>query len=324
MSFRKAFLFLLFIVILPGLPAFTQEHPGLENPLELSPVDPIDVTGDIISAGSSTVFPLSEKIADIFHQEGYLGTMTIDNIGSGAGFSRFCEEGSSDIVTASRPIKESEAEACANLIPPRYPIEFRVGSDALVLTVSTANTFLTDVSLDELALIFGSAELWSDIRPDYPAQRILRFIPGTDSGTFDFFVETVFNKDESILLTAPNTQLSENDNVLVQGIAASPYAIGFFGFAYYLENETLVRPVSIAGVQASAATAEDNTYPLSRPLYLYSDAGVMSRKPQVAAFISYYLTHVNTYILEAGYFPATPAALNLSKQKFLAATLPNQ
>ena len=104
------------------------------------------------------------------------------------------------------------------------------------MTVSSDNDFVTDVTLEELALIFGTAETWADVDPAWPAEPILRFIPGTDSGTFDYFVEEVFDEDEGPILSASNTQLSEDDNVLVQGIAGSPYAIGFFGYAYYAEN----------------------------------------------------------------------------------------
>ena len=143
-------------------------------------------------------------------------------------------QGETDISNASRPIKDSEVESCQSI--GREPIEFRVGTDALAVVVSQDNDFVDGATLEELALIFSTAETWSDVNPEWPAEPIQRFIPGTDSGTFDFFVEEVFDENEEPILSASNTQLSEDDNVLVQGVLGSPYAIGFFGYAYYDEN----------------------------------------------------------------------------------------
>ena len=284
---------------------------------ELPEVDPLDVTGDIVSAGSSTVFPLAERMAEVFRDGGYSGEIAIDEIGSGAGFERFCVAGETDISNASRAIKDSEIESCESI--GRTPIEFRVGTDALTVAVSQENDFVEDVTAEELALIFSTAETWSDVRAEWPAEPIQRFIPGTDSGTFDFFVEEIFDEDEGPILAASNTQLSENDNVLVQGIQGSPYAIGFFGFAYYIENEDTLTAVSIGDVAPTAETAEDGSYPLARPLFIYSDASIMAEKPQVAAFVNYFLTNVNDEIVEVGYFPASDAALNGAREAWLAA-----
>ncbi|KAF0108984.1 MAG: phosphate binding protein [Anaerolineaceae bacterium] len=282
---------------------------------------PENVTGDIVSAGSSTVFPLSERMSQRFSEEGYTGSITIDSIGSGAGFERFCVNGETDIANASRAIKTSEVEACQAI--GREPLQFRVGTDALAIVVSKDNTFVTDVTKVELALIFSTAEKWSDVRPEWPAEPIQRFIPGTDSGTFDYFVEAIMapaNKNadgkadialgEAAILAAKNLQMSEDDNVLVQGVEGSPYAIGFFGFAYYQENADKLTVLSVESVAPNAQTAEDNSYPISRPLYIYSTAQIMQEKPQVAAFIYFYLTNVNNEILDVGYFPASQAALD--------------
>lgn len=295
-------------------------------------VDPAAVTGDIITAGSSTVFPLSEAIATLFESEGYTGQVTIDSIGTGGGFERFCATGETDVANASRAIKDSEAEKCAALSPARTPIEFRVGTDALAVVVSKENTFLTNVTLEELAKIFSKdATKWSDIRPEWPAEDILRYSPGTDSGTFDYFVEAVMNpvyvvdkdadkgKGEEALLSAANLQLSEDDNVLVQGVEGSPYAIGYFGFAYYTEEQARLTALSIGSVAPDAQTAEDGSYPLARPLFIYSDAAIMKAKPQVAQFINFYLTRVNEVIGDVGYFPASAEALLAAQQAWLDA-----
>lgn len=295
----------------------TQAPAAPEQKVILPEVDPFEVSGDVIMAGSSTVFPLAERMAERFKDEGFPGNITIDCIGSGAGFERFCVNGESDVANASRPIKDSEVESCKAI--GRNPISFRVGTDAVAVVVSSENTFLTDVTLEQLAKIYSTAEKWSDVDPSWPAENILRFSPGTDSGTFDYFVEEILDKEEALLLEASNLQLSEDDNVLVRGVEGSPYAIGFFGFAYYQENVGKLKAISLEGVAPDAQTAEDGTYPLARPLFIYSDASILQEKPQVAAFINFFLTFVNEEITDVGYFPASVEALDAAKQAWLEA-----
>ncbi|MCW5873694.1 MAG: PstS family phosphate ABC transporter substrate-binding protein [Anaerolineales bacterium] len=284
----------------------------------LDPYSPLAVSGDIITAGSSTVFPLSERMAERFSDEGFSGGITIDSIGSGAGIERFCVAGDTDVANSSRRIRESEIASCQSI--GRDPIEFRVGTDALSIVVSQANDFITDVSTEELALIFGEATNWSDVRPEWPNEPIQRFVPGTDSGTFDYFVEHVYATDPTVTLAAGNTQRSEDDNVLVQGIQGSQYAIGYFGYAYYAENASTLRILSLDGVEANDVTVEDGSYGLARPLFLYTTADVLAAKPQVAAFLHFYLTYVNEEIVDVGYFPASDAALQAAREAFDAAT----
>ncbi len=311
-----------------GLPQGTTSTsaPAAQGDGMLPVVDPLDVTGDIVTAGSSTVFPLSEAMAARFEDEGYGGRITIDSIGSGAGFERFCDQGETDIANASRPVKDSEIESCRSI--GREPIEFRVGTDALAVSVSPANTFATDVTFGELATLFSTAVTWQDVRPDWPANPIQRFIPGTDSGTFDYFVEEVFDEDEAPILNAANLQLSEDDNVLVQGIEgdgcdpenpATTCAVGFFGFAYYAENSGRLNVLAVEGVEPNAANVDAGTYPLARPLFIYSTADIMTGKPQVGDFINFYLTYVNEEIIDVGYFPAPQDALEAAQQAWLEA-----
>jgi phosphate transport system substrate-binding protein len=324
-------LVILFIALSTLMPIFAagteQQKPAakggklawIEEPFiyGLPGVNPIKVTGNIITAGSSTVYPLSERMAERFKEEGYSGTITIDSIGSGAGFERFCVAGETDISNASRPIKAGEINSARKI--GREPIEFRVGTDALAVVVNKSNTFIKNATKQELAKIFGGARLWSDVNPSWPRQPILRFIPGTDSGTFDYFVEEIFANKPEPILAASNVQLSEDDNILVQGIKGSSYAIGFFGYAYYVENADALNILSIEGIPASAKNVDNGTYPLARPLFLYSDANIMRSKPQVAAFLDYYLSYVNEEVVDVGYFPAPEAALNASRQAWLKA-----
>jgi len=248
-----------------------------------------------------------------FEEEGFTGNLTVDSIGSGAGFERFCNNGETDIANASRQIKDSEIQACAALSPARTPIEFQVGIDALAVTISSENDFVADVSLEELAQIFSTAANWSDVRPEWPNEPIQRFSPGTDSGTFDYFVEAVMapanggdaTAGETAILESAGTQFSEDDNVLVRGVEGSPYAIGYFGYAYYQENQDALKALSINGIAPTADTAESGEYPISRPLFIYSDPTILQEKPQVAAFIYFYITRAAEEILDVGYFPVS-------------------
>ena len=288
--------------------------------VELPEVNPGEVEGNIISAGSSTVYPLSEAVVNLFKEEGYTGNITVDSIGSGAGFERFCKTGETDIANASRRIKDSEVESCAAIN--RTPIEFRVGTDALAIVVNPENDFLTDITLAELAKVYSAGVTnWSDVNPEWPAEPIKRYAPGTDSGTYDFFIEAVmqpaYEKDATKAKEAfqgANPQQSEDDNVLVQGVEGDRYAIGFFGYAYYQENADRLKIVAVDGVEPSLESAEAGDYPLSRPLFIYSDANILAEKPQVAAFINFYLTRVNEVIEDVGYFPASEEALTEAKQ----------
>jgi phosphate transport system substrate-binding protein len=303
----------------------TTEAPATEAPVEattapaedpLAMYAPDAVSGDIVTAGSSTVFPLSERMKQRFEEEGFTGNLTIDSVGTGAGFERFCVAGETDISNASRAIKDSEVESCAAI--GREPIGFQVGIDALAVVVSSENNFVTDVTKAELAQIFSTAVNWSDVRPEWPNEPIQRFSPGTDSGTFDYFVEAIMGPanlnaegkadlaaGEAAILESDGTQFSEDDNVLVQGVEGSPFAIGYFGYAYYQENASSLKILSVEGIAPSAETAESGEYPISRPLFIYSDATILQEKPQVAAFIWFYISNVADEILDVGYFPVS-------------------
>ena len=227
----------------------------------LPEVDPAAVTGNIVTAGSSTVYPLSEAVAEQFIDEGYAGQVTIDSIGTGAGFERFCKTGETDISNASRAIKDTEIESCKAI--GREPLEFRVATDALAVVVNPDNDWIPaeGLTIEQLAKLFAKDTTnWSDVDPSWPAEPVLRFSPGTDSGTFDYFIEAVMDKTfvkdatadkgkgKEALLGAGNLNLSEDDNVLVQGVEGNKNAIGYFGFAYFEENAGKLRDVAIEGV----------------------------------------------------------------------------
>jgi phosphate binding protein len=283
-------------------------------------IDPIDVDPSVSLeiAGSSTVFPLSVAVVTLWEDQGG-PAYEIASIGSGGGLERFCDAADSDIANASRSIDEDEIALCEG--NGREPIEVRVGTDALSVVISPGNTFATELTLAELATVFSlpAGSTWDQVNPEFPAHPIALYSPGADSGTFDYFNEIVFPEEfeaedfvSPILDTGANI-VGEDDNVTVQGVSedgctegdtSTTCAIGFFGYAYYAENQGALVAVAVDGVAPSAETVDDNSYPISRPLFMYTAASVIDEKPQVADFIAFYLNNVNDVIGEVGYFPA--------------------
>ena len=233
-------------------------------------------------------------------------------------------EGASDIANASRPIEDDEVAACQEI--DREPIEIRVGTDALSLVISTGNYFAQELTLEELATAFSLTDpnaTWADVNPEFPAHPIALFTPGADSGTFDYFNEVVFPEETeaeepSPILSSIAEVVGEDDNITVNGVAddgctegdtSTTCAIGYFGYAYYQENASTLQVVAVEGVAPSKESVDDNSYVLSRPLFMYTAQSVIDAKPQVADFIAYYLNNVDDLIGEVGYFPAPDEAL---------------
>ena len=287
-------------------------------PQELELVVPAFVEGSIISAGSSTVFLLSDVIAARFRREGYRGgNVSVYSIGTGAGFERFCTEGITDVANASRPIRESEREKCRAIGREVFPLH--VGTDLLVVVVNSGNDFADNLSLAQLARLFSTADTWQDVDPAWPAQPVERFIPGTDSGSFDYFVELLFGKDRAPVLNATRTSVSGDVNVLARGVAGNPHAVGLLGYAAWKANRHRLNAVRIGGVAPQGRNANDGSYPLARSLLLYSAPAIIAARPQVGEFLSYYLTVVNDEIEKAGYFGAEAQTLNRSRLLLKAA-----
>ena len=247
-------------------------------------------------------------------------------LGTGGGFRRFCADGAELaqmnesrplIVTASRAINSAESDACAQAS--LQPLPFQVGTDALAIAVSADNDFLYELSLSELRQIFNGASRWSDIRSGFPDEPITLVSPGTDSGSFDFFVEAALGGDASAMLAAEPI-MSESDSRLAGTIKRNPSSIGYFGYAYYLDKANDLRIIAIEGLEPSTASVADGSYALSRPLYIYSDAGLIKAHPQVSDFISYALATVNDVIVDVGYFPAPAEALAAARNNWIRAT----
>ena len=263
-----------------------------------------ELSGSITIDGSSTVAPLSEAVAEEFKKEQSGVNVSVGTSGTGGGFKRFCAD-EIDVADASRAIKDEEKAACA-AEGVEYT-EFRVGLDGLAVVSSAQNSFLECLSFEQLAAVFkeGGASTWDQVDPTFPKERISIFAPGTDSGTYDFFVEEVLGED---VKPRADYQASEDDNTLVQGIQGEKNSWGYFGFAYFKENESKLKAVEVgekAGecVAPSDATVESGDYPLSRPLFVYVKNTALAR-PEVQGFVRFYLEQTPELIGDVGYTPA--------------------
>ena len=265
------------------------------------------LSGSIEIDGSSTVGPLTDALSEEFAAEQPEVTVNLGISGTGGGFERFCDTGDTDISNASRPIKDEEIALCEeNGI--EYT-EIRVGTDALTMVVNPETDYVTCLTTEELVTLWGpdGATSWDQVNPEFPADPIQIFAPGVDSGTYDFFNETILEPSE-IEEPRQDYNASEDDNVISQGIQGTPGAWGFFGFAYFQENQDTLTAVEYdAGegcVGASVETAQDGSYGLTRPLFIYVKNESLSR-PEVAAFATFYVETVGDVIESVGYIPAT-------------------
>lgn len=260
------------------------------------------LTGSVSVDGSSTVFPVTEAVAEEFGKVEPKVRVTVGISGTGGGFKKFCS-GEIDINDASRHIKEKEIKvAQKNGI--EY-IELPVAYDGLSVVVNKKNDFIDYLTVDELNAIwkYGSTmKTWSDVRPNWPNQKIKLYGPGTDSGTFDYFKEAIIGKKNNI---RSDFTKSEDDNVLVTGVAGSKYALGFFGYAYYAENKSKLKVVPIDGgngaIAPTSKTINDGSYsPLSRPIFIYVNPE-STKRPEVDAFVTFYLENAASLAGEVGY-----------------------
>ena len=271
-----------------------------------------ELAGSITIDGSSTVAPITKAIAEEFRKEQSGVQVSVGTSGTGGGFKKFCAN-EIDIADASRAIKDEEKQACA-AAGVDYS-EFRVGLDGLAIVTSAQNTFLQCLSTKQLQDIFkaGGATTWDQIDPKFPKERIAIFAPGTDSGTYDFFVEEVLGDPTKPDSPKPRTDYtaSEDDNTLVQGIKGERNSWGYFGFAYFKENQAVLKDIKVsedggACVEPSDATVASGDYPLSRPLFIYVKNSSLE-KPHVKEFLRFYLETTPDIIGDVGYTPAPKA-----------------
>ncbi len=266
------------------------------------------LTGVVALDGSSTVFPISEAVAEEFGAVQPKVRVTVGVSGTGGGFKKFIA-GETDINDASRPIKNSELKSATE--KGIEALELPVAFDGLSVVVNNDNDWVDYLTVAELSKIWqpgSSVQNWSDVREGWPEQPIRLYGPGTDSGTFDYFTETI-NGDSGA--SRPDYTANEDDNALVQGIAGDVNSLGYFGFAYYENNKDKLKIVPIDGgtgpIAPTAVTINDGTYaPLSRPMFIYVRKDALDR-PEVMAFIKFYIETVPSLATEVGYIPMPEA-----------------
>jgi phosphate transport system substrate-binding protein len=270
--------------------------------------------GTIEIDGSSTVFPISEAVAEEFMAAGNRGVrVTVGVSGTGGGFKRFCT-GETEIGNASRPIKDSERELCAqNGVE---FLEFPVAFDGIAVVVGADNTFVECLTTEELRRVWepeSGVRRWSELRPEWPDQPIRLYGPGPNNGTFDYFTGVIVGKEGS---ARTDYTASADANIVVQGISGDAGALGYFGFAYYDQNRERLKLLAVDAGQGcvlpSHRTIEGGEYtPLSRPLYIYVSRTAVQR-PEVLAFLRSYLENAPKLAPEVGYVPLAAAAYRQS------------
>lgn len=269
-------------------------------------IDYGDLSGEIRIDGSSTVFPISEAVAEEFSKVSSV-RVNVAFSGTGGGFEKFCR-GETDISDASRPIKDDEVTACADNGIDDI-IEMQVGIDALTVMVHPDNDFVECLTVQQLHDLFaGNVSNWSEVDPSFPDEDIVFYYPDADSGTFDYFVEAIIEDvDENATHRGDGTN-SADDNVLALGIEGDENAIGYFGFAYFLEAGDALKAVQVDNgdgcVTPSFEAALDGTYaPLSRPLFIYTQESALSGHPDspVLGFTKFYLDNTVTLVPDVGY-----------------------
>lgn len=272
--------------------------------------------GSVRMDGSSTVFPISEAVAEEYRAVQPKVRVTVGVSGTGGGFKKLIND-EIDINNASRAVKESELERL-NEGGIGF-VELPIAYDGLSVVVNPENTWVDQLTTEELKRIWqpeSAVMTWKDVRPEWPDEEIKLYGPGADSGTFDYFTKAINGKEQA---SRPDFTASEDDNVLVQGIAGDLYSLGYFGFAYYKENEDKLRVVPVDGgtgpILPTLETINSGTYkPLSRPVYIYVKSSSLEQ-PQVADFVDFYITHAGELAEAVGYISLPAAVYERAKQR---------
>jgi phosphate transport system substrate-binding protein len=278
----------------------------------------------ITADGSSTVFLITEAVAEEFQKANAGTRVTVGRSGTGGGFGKFCRD-EIDIANASRPIKPPEIEDCRRTSV-AY-VELPVAYDGLAVVVHPKNTWAQSISVAELKKLWepaaqGKITRWNQIRPDWPNQEIHLFGAGVDSGTFDYFTEVIVGKTAQ---SRGDYTSSEDDNVIVQGVGGDDNALGYFGYAYYEQNRDKLKLVAIddgddsngkGPIAPSPETVKNGTYrPLSRPIFIYPKVAALER-PEVKNFVDFYLNQGVPLIREVGYIPLTDQEYTMVQNRF--------
>lgn len=275
------------------------------------------VKGNVVAAGSGTIFPLASAILEQFKAEGFKDQATYDNIGSGAGFKRFVA-GETDVSGASVPMDDATKAKVADLKKGDLQ-EYKVALDALVILVNGKNVSVKDLTDTQVQALFSTAVKWSDVDASWPAETINRYIPETSHGTFSYFIEEFFKKKADPINAAANVQRFQDYNQLIAAVEKDKNGIGFIGYNYYKESDN-TKAVSLNGLAPTKDNVLGGKYRLGRFLYLYTTVGIVQAKPQVAAFVGFFLNNAGRYTAKLGFFTLPKADLDAQK-KVLADTV---
>lgn len=273
------------------------------------------LTGSVTADGSSTVAPLAEAAADFFRDVEPGVNVTVATSGTGGGFKAFCA-GETDISDASRPIKDEEAATCAEA-----GIEYTeivIANDGLAVVINTENDWADELTVEQLNTIWapeseGVITSWNQVDPSFPDVPLALFGAGTDSGTFDYFTDAINGEEGAI---RADYSPSEDDNITVQGVAGAEGGIGFFGLSYVEENADLIKAVTVDGVYPTVETVQDGSYtPLGRPLFIYVNNASYTDKPQVKAFVDYFVSEAVTVAEAALFVPLTEEQITVAAEE---------
>ena len=257
--------------------------------------------GEVLIDGSSTVAPISQAVAEEFSKENSDVNVSVGISGTGGGLKKFVS-GEIDIADASRAMKPEElASAKKNGIE---FIELKIGLDGITIVGNPQNTWAQNLTTEDLKKIWADGstiKTWKDVNPAWPAEPIKLYGPDQDSGTYDYFIEEILGKDGKI---RKDYSPSSDDNQLVQGVEGDKGALGYFGYAYYLEQKDKLKAFSVNGILPSDETVKNGTYkPLSRPLYIYINKKSFTEKAQVKSFVQFYIKNAAQLVKSSGYVP---------------------
>ena len=273
---------------------------------------------EIAVQGSSTVAPVTQAASNAFAEENPDARISVGSGGTGNGFEAFCA-GETDISDASRPIdQEEELPTCQE-----NGVEFvalPIGLDGIAVVANSENDWAENVSVEELETIWapdaeGSVNTWNDVRSEWPDTELALFGPGTESGTFDFFTEVITGEEG---VSRSDYQASEDDNILVQGVAGNQGGLGYFGLAFYENNQERLKLLSVDGVEPSAETISSGEYPISRPLFIYVNANKLEDSEILQEFVSFYLEdgNIDDFVTETGYVALPDSTVAETRTQF--------
>ncbi len=284
-------------------------------------VDPLNVAGNLTISGSPALAPLTRRLYANFVSAGYRDTMRIEEIGADTVFARYCTQApldptTVDLMMSDRPIKQSELALC--LEHNRRPIALRVAVGTVVIVGQADADFVTTVSKAELRAIF-TAVRWADVRPEWPAVEIIRVVPTNGNVNFALFTDKILGHNTLLLQNAPATTFLDDGREIAFTIADTPAAVGFLDFADYQQNSAGLRLLALDGIQPHGQNVSNGVYPLTYPLLLYTDETTLAAKPQLGAFLLYYLATMNEAMRAVGTFPVNEAIYERTKAVLLTA-----